>query len=421
MASRLDLAHLSRRELPCLELLSLTGGLSLQAFAQQHSTIPLRRAITSAMPNLPHGSPTRRSLLYNFGMVAVRAGAYFCAACVLKDLSLHGCGYWRRSHQVPGQLWCQIHLTPLRYVKSDDSFLRCTSSCLEDALAVPSDWAEAAEKNEFVVRYMDVVSGLIERQLPLDVKFVARALKRQATTLGLNTVAAPVKNKPLLSDRIQSCFPTNWLANVVPSLVGKETGRILNRVDGVLYMATSASSVWSYILAATVLYESAEEALEGLVSAQLDFAELEKSRRRKMYVELDSKILSTTYVDCNGHHTLVAERLALPLYRIRAVLKAAGLPNLTGDNSKIKNYMAAAVAFHIQERLFDESAQIGGLTASEMSSLLRCCGAHFKTALTEMAGPRRRRGAGVKRTKGYMPQEAKTFFGGTLVKTDQRQ
>lgn len=411
MAGSVGLAHLSRRELSCLELLSLTSGMSLEAFAQKHSTIPLRRAITSAMPNLPHGSPTRRSLLYNFGMVAVRTGAYFCATCAHKDLSKHGCGYWRRSHQVPGQFWCQEHLTPLNYVENNDAFLSCTSSYQEGALAVPRDWAETASNNEFVLRYIDVVLGLIKRELPLDVKTVARALKKQATALGLNTVAAPVKNKLLLSDRIKDCFPSNWLANVVPSIVGKEAGKILNRVDGVLYMATSASSVWSYILAATVLYESAEDALKGLVSAQVDFAEMPRTRNCKQYVELDSNALSATYVECNGHHTLVAERLGLPLYRTRAVLRAAGLPDLTGDTSKVKNYKAASVAFHIQEKSFDESARVGGLTASEMSSLLRCSGVNFKTTLVAMAGTRRVRGTGIKRTKGFMPQEAQVLFG----------
>lgn len=418
MTGSFDLAHLPRSELSCLELLSLTGSVPLEKFAQQHSTIPLRRAVTSSTPKVPHGSPTCRSLLCNFGMVSVRKGAYFCAICACNDLPKHGVGYWRRAHQVPGQLWCPEHLTPLHYVKSDDAFLIGTTSYLTDALAVPGDWVKTAMSNEFVVKYLEITTSLAKRELPLHVKFVARALRQRAFELGLNTVAAPVKKMPLLSDRIQKCFPASWLANVVPSLVEKEKGRILTGVDGVLYMTKSVSSVRPYILAAVVLYESAEDALKALVSAEVDFAEVPRWRKRTQYAEVDSMTLSTAYVECNGHHKLIAERLALPIYRARAVLQAAGLPNLVGDNSEAKNYMAAAVAFHIQEKSFDESARIGRLTSTEMSDLLRCCGIPFKSTLSAINGPPKSRRSGGKRTKGYMPHEATLVFEKTLMASD---
>jgi hypothetical protein len=415
MATRFGMACKSRRELSCLELLSLTGDKSLEAFAQEHSTIPLRRGVTSAMPNLPHGSPTRRSLLCNFGMVAVREGAYFCATCASEDLSNHGVGYWHRTHQIPGQLWCHDHLTPLHYKKTDDAFLLSVSSNLKSSSVVPDDWALAAMNNKFVARYMGVAAGLIKRNSPLDVKFVSRALRNQASKKGLNTVAAPVKNKPLLSDLIQESFPTFWLTNVAPSVVGKVKGQILNRVDGVLYLATSASTVWHYILAASVLYESADDALQGLISAKADFSEVNRPRKRHSYKDLDPKALTAVYVECNGHHALVAERLSLPIHRASAVLRAAGLPNLMGDSPKSKSFRAAADALYIQRKSFDESARIGGLTATEMSDLVRHSAAPFRSTLTAMSDRKEKRGTGVKRTKGFMPQEAKGIFGATLA------
>jgi hypothetical protein len=420
MAARFEMAHLSRRELSCLELLGLTADLPLEVFAQQHSTIPLRRAITSSLPHLPHGSATRRSLLYNFGMVAVRTGAYLCAQCAGADLAEYGVGYWHREHQIPGQLWCRQHLTPLIYMRHDVAFLRSTTSCIPDAEAAPNESVESALNNEFVRRYIDVVSGLVKRKAPLNVKYVALALRKQATSLGLNTVAVPVKNRPLLSDRILESFPGSWLANVVPTLVEKPKGQILNRVDGVLYLATSASSVWSYILAAAVLYESSEDALNGLTSAEADFADIPR-RKRTEYGKLDSTEIYDAYVECNGIHTLVAARWAVPLHRATLLLRAAGLPNLSGRHSNIKNVRAAANAFHIQERSFDESARIGGLTATEMSSLVRYAAPHFRSTLIAMDGPRVNRGTGVKRVKGYLPQEAKTLFRTRLARLDPGQ
>jgi len=418
MVRRFAMTHLNRRERSCLELLSLTADKSIEEFAQQHSTIPLRRAITSSLPNLIHGSSSRRTLLCNFGMVAVRNGAYFCVTCAKEDLAKYGVGYWHREHQIPGQLWCRSHLVPLSYMTGGDAFLRCTTTFIEHADVTPIDLVDVAINSARVQRYMDVVFGLISRALPLDVKFVARALRQQALKLGLNTVAAPVRNKPLLSDLIADSFPAHWLVNVAPSLVGKEKGQILNRVDGVLYLATSASSVWSYVLAATVLYESADEALKGLESAQADFSG-EPRRKRREHEKLDTKEVSTLYVECKGRHTLVAKRLSVPLHRVSAILRAVGLPNLVGERAKLKNFRAAAEAFHIQEKSFDESAKIGGLTALEMSSLLRTSGIHFKSTLTAMTGRKIVCGTGVKRTKGFMPRETHSIFGAPLGKPDK--
>lgn len=407
--SRFGMEHMSRRELSCLELLSLMANQPLEQFAQYHSTIPLRRAITSSLPDLPHGSPTRRSLLCNFGMVAVRPGAYFCAKCASEDLSFHGVSYWRRDHQVPGQLWCSKHLTPLSYLKDDTAFLRSPSKCLSDAEAIPMAWVGEAQKNKHVNTFIDVASGLFVRTSPLDVKSVAFALKKRAAYLGLNTVAAPVKNKPLLSDLICDSFPAPWLATIFPSLIDKAKGEILHRIDGVLYMANSASSVWSYILAASVLYESADAALNGLFSARTDFADGSKRQRRE-YKALDSQMLVTTYIESQGCLALVAERLVLPRHQVVSMLREAGLPNLLFVRSDAKKPRAAAEAFYLHDKSFEESADAGGLTSSELAALLRCSGVDFRTTLLAMAEQKSPRGTGVRRTKGLMPRDANSYI-----------
>lgn len=409
MIARFGMEHMSRRELSRLELLSLMSDQPLEQFAQFHSTIPLRRAITSSLPDLRHGSPTRRSLLCNSGMVGARPGAYFCVKCVSEDVSFHGVSYWRRDHQVPGHLWCKKHLVPLNYLDNDAAFLRSPSNCIADSEVVPMAWVGEGQNNKFVNRFHDIAAGLSERISPLDVKFVALALRKQAESLGLNTVAAPVKNKPLLSDCVRKSFPAHWLTTVIPDLADKVKGQILNRVDGVLYMATSASSVWSYFLAAAVLYESADDALNGLISARADFAE--KPRRKRHSIRgLDRKLLVAEYIASDGSHALVAKRLALPMHQAVSMLRAAGLPNLVFVRSQVKNLRAAADAFYLSETSFEESARAGGLTPSEMAALVRCSGAEFKSTLAAMAEPKSQRVTGARRTKRLMPQEAQKYF-----------
>lgn len=92
-------------------------------------------------------------------------------------------------------------------------------------------------------------------------------LRRRAESKGLETVRDRGR-RPLLSDFIRDTFPRDWLATVYPELVDKLTGHTMVKVDGVLFMGSSASSVWPYLLAAAVLYDDADEALNELFNAK---------------------------------------------------------------------------------------------------------------------------------------------------------
>lgn len=400
-------AEKSRHEVSTLELLSKVAAIELPLFVRQHSTLPLRRGITSYQPELLHGSEENRSMLWTTGMRLARTGAYFCAECVHEDQSFHGQSYWRREHQIPGLLWCPKHTTPLKYVEDESAFLRPPAEYLYHCQSVAETWALEALGNKAIQRYLEISSGLMERASPLDVKRVSVLLKEKASAFGFQTHGGTVKS-PLLSDAVVNEFGRPWLATVLPALADKPTGVFLSQLDGVLFLKTSASSVSAYILACAVLFDSADAALNALQSLQAD---IKKCRQRSSGLERAE--LVEAYVQARGNHSVAASLISASKPTVIARLRAIGLPNLI--ESPTRSSVRAAIAFFLENRSLAESAAIGGMGQDAMEDLLRNVGCDMAHALREMQRPSGR-GSGVRRPRQLTPGEATSATGRMATK-----
>ncbi|MBS0175590.1 MAG: TniQ family protein [Nitrospira sp.] len=363
------------RAVPGVMLLSRVAGMDTESFTVRHTTLPFRRGITSYMPTLMHGCESSATILRNSAMRLARPGAYFCRKCAEADQDFHGMSYWRREHQIPGALWCSNHATPLSYVEDERAFLEPPAASFDECFTVDHALAEATAENLAVRRYLEICADLLERPAPLDVKDVARVLAGQARLRGLQTWPGKTA-APLLSDKVADEFDAQWLAIVLPDLAAKAKGQILSRLDGVLYLSKSASSTVAYVLAASVLYDSPDEALKELQSAAPHVPSsvgLQASRRPH------DDDLHAAYVATGGGHAAVAKLLGANYGAVSPRLDAMGLPKLLSFGKG--GVRVALRAFLLEGRSVRESAEIGEVSVPELESSIRTACKHFVETL----------------------------------------
>jgi hypothetical protein len=307
-------------------------------------------------------------------------------------------------------LWCPKHATPLRYIETKDAFLIPPTEHLQHCQSVSEEWVKEARENQFIQRYLDICSSLMERETPLNVKSISSILKERASSLGFQTYGGAVKF-PLLSDAVVNQFGRPWLATVLPVLADKPAGKLLSQLDGVLYLKTSASSTFAYVLACAVLYESADDAINALTGPAT------KTNKRVRLPQLNDDALVGAYIRSHGKHAAVANQLSTNKQTTTNRLRALGLPNL-GEGAT-RNILKAAIAFFIDGESLSASAAKGGISIIVMEELLRTSGVGLAHAIREMQRPSGR-GTGIRRPRQLTPGEVNAATGRMAVKFSPR-
>jgi len=390
----------SCREVSRLKLLSRIAGLSTQDFVMRHTTLPLRRGITSYLPDLPHGSEEGRDMLWSTAMRLARTGAYFCEHCAREDVHFHGRSYWRRVHQIPGLLWCQKHLTPLSFTDDRAAILRAPSSLIGQCQVVDAEWCKKVMANETITRYLAVCDGLMDHPLPFSVAQTSEVL-RQAWMTHLGPQLSKTKEpSPLFSDLLIERCGRDWLALVLPDLAKKPERVRLLKIDSIFYTKTAASSAIAYALACAALFQSAADGLNALGTPN----PLADRPRRRKGIDLDSETLSAAYIEARGSHAKVAREIGLVQSTVVKRLSAAGLPNLV--EARGKSTVKAISAFLNERRSLQSSAEAGGISPAELEYALRIMAAGpSKLILKFEAGQRKVR----RKSAQLTPDRARTI------------
>lgn len=416
MAARLGIEDTGRRSLTRVDLLAQASGIDVPGFVVRHTTLPIRRAVTSFRPDLQHGSGDGIALLWRSALQAARPGAYACPACVEEDLDFHGFSYWRRIHQIPGLHFCQKHpKQPLSFVRESHAFRMPPSVAVASGTAPDSAWLKTIRQSKAVARFTEICSELLSMDRPAAASEMAKLVKEKCRARGLNVHRRPTR--ALLSDHVSSTFPSNWLATVYPALCDKPRGSLFPRIDALPYSLAAPSSPTAYVLAAASLWEHTDDALMAFKRA----ASVAAAPKAGIDVEcrtdrLDTDATVRAYVQGLGSAGAVARTTGMDRKTAISRLERLGLPHLGGPQGK--RMLQAAEDCLLRGVGLKEAFEGAGLDGRDLEAFVRSTCEPLRRALQGMALARRGRGTGQKRQVPAMPPAAQTRARSGLATTE---
>lgn len=365
------------------DLLCRVSEMPSEQFTQRHTTLPLRRCITSYFPEVVHGGLARPVITAKNTVQSNYVAAFFCEQCAQEDIAFHGMSYWRRDHQTQGQLWCSKHAVPLSCTTEPDAMLCSPAQAASNAKPIPLTIVQEAQDNAFVKRYLELVAAMYERVAPFDVCKIAPALRDRAKLRGFQANPGPVR-AALISDHIRNAYPFSWLELVFPELTHKSHGMFLPQIDGALYMRKSSSSTVAYLLVLAVLFDTADEAINALQASHSGaLVSTARQRHSQHALPADDELIKR-YISARGNISSIVQLWGLPKHSIQKRLLELGLPNLEGEPGQAASLRAGLQSFYVDKRGYVESLALSGMRSSHFDALLRTCGPNLRKALMKM-------------------------------------
>ena len=256
IAKRAGLSH----DKPPVFYLAAAAKVDVSAFVRGHTNIPVLRITVPKPQNQPdcdHGDPSQLAVLRRFGMQKTGA-ARFCRECVKEDLGFHHVSYWRRAHQIAGVDWCSKHGIPLTEARNGAAYDTPPSNHLD---AADDLQVGALQEWPTMQRYVSIAEQALDLRHPLCDTDLRDALQTRKRALGLHMLRFCDIFE--LSDLVRASLPIGWVKRHLPVLAQRTQHEHSYLLDGVLQFGSGATYL-GYILAAALIYPSAEDALRVL-------------------------------------------------------------------------------------------------------------------------------------------------------------
>lgn len=311
------------------ESLARCSGLSLDEFGRLHTLQPLFGAFKASKS--AHDPKYWVSIVNvsNFG----RNLQFFCPKCVDADLEFHGVSYWRRHLQIPGQLSCPAHQSPLAYTTQASGMLRSPVEALDSAKVVPAEVANAAKESTAVQRFLGLVAHFLGPWSTVTVLCLAQALRSRSEVVGSPDMSMWIR--PYVRSIPSNVYPAAWLNRCFPGLTANSSYRADVAWGDSFSSALQKLDVWCYLLVMAAAFESVEDAIEALTNPAA----------RQTAKDLRTEVLMSfgrgaTIAEC-AHRMGVSAELAeeyirhFVAARMGAKLSDSGLAHLAGERPAI--------------------------------------------------------------------------------------
>ncbi len=239
-----------------VKLISNHTGTSIHDLVCRHSVWPftacMRRVSGAAEIEAYIETPYGRTDL----MRKTRQYAWTCIDCQREDLAFWGETFWRRSHQLPGQMWCQKHGTAL--AKTSLGHIDVGPPDHFDAYFPEEVDAKELQTHSKVTEFASLCADILDGGLTFSPSVCAERIVRQAEKMGLGTNLKECADGILR--QVPLVYPKAWLADLdrrYPNIQGGQRGGASTFLEG----KNELAGAQLVMLLALAVFETASEAL----------------------------------------------------------------------------------------------------------------------------------------------------------------
>lgn len=252
--------------LPYLYQLALVSNMDPMNYARNHSMLAAFLVAVKRGSEIPHGSVNAHKYARQFGMLTKRLGPYCCIKCIKEDIHTWSISWYHRKHHLIGVDWCHVHGDTLHQIDASFPLDHPPHIWLSEKRLVPVQ-ACAAHLPEagFLHRYVKIASALLDRTRPFNVEDISLSLAQRAKQHNLRVGKAG--RGPLISDRLIELAPAEWLQEHLSEIGQKVPGMNFPCIDGLALSSRPAGLGSAYTMAIATLYDTAEDAMLDLSSA----------------------------------------------------------------------------------------------------------------------------------------------------------
>jgi len=257
--------------LPTLWLIAKAYDQDRCEFTAKHSMIPVLYPISRIGGSRQESSKHHANL---YGLAASASGVRWCPECAHLDRKERGFGHWRRVHQINGIDWCNAHQLPLVSAPAESTILAPGHPATKGPTALSQTEIDHELGYQALQRLQEILVAWLQRPQPIHLRAWGEVVSQRCRNMGLRM--GEIGKRAVASDLILEQFPHSWLSRHMPEVAIKHACSCVRKVDGacidrhVAYPALACAAILA------VLFDSTEEALATLDSAnQRVIAELQ--------------------------------------------------------------------------------------------------------------------------------------------------